>query len=176
MYAITMPQQLLGSSVVRGVFVVCNSLANMLIDTGASHSFISTAFASAMRLEVAHLASPLRVESPVRGTVNLDRGCRGCEIEVIECRLPFAFVLLDMLSFDVILGMDWLSSYQAVIDCYPQRVTVCTSSGDCFYFLGDRVDRVLSPVLTLIVGASLVAFLQLSWRVRVTGSILNCQG
>ncbi|GMP39203.1 hypothetical protein CsSME_00010138 [Camellia sinensis var. sinensis] len=26
--------------------------------------------------------------------------------------------------------MDWLSSYQAVIDCYRQRVTVCTLSGE----------------------------------------------
>ncbi|KAL7175972.1 hypothetical protein ACSBR2_029529 [Camellia fascicularis] len=51
-----------------------------------------------------------------------------------------------MSRFDIILGMDWLSSYRAVIDCYRQRVTVCTSSGDCFYCLGDRVDRVLSPV------------------------------
>ena len=42
--------------------------------------------------------------------------------------------------------MDWLSSYRTVIDCYRQKVIVCTLSGDCFYFLGDRVDRVLSPV------------------------------
>ena len=52
-----------------------------------------------------------------------------------------------MSSFDVILGMDWLCSYQAVIDCYRQRVTVCTSGGDHFYFLGNRVDRALSPVV-----------------------------
>ncbi|KAL7224376.1 hypothetical protein ACSBR1_025771 [Camellia fascicularis] len=51
-----------------------------------------------------------------------------------------------MCNFAVILGMDWLSSYRAVIDCYRQRVTVCTLSGDCFDFLGDQVDRVLSPV------------------------------
>lgn len=51
-----------------------------------------------------------------------------------------------MLSFDVILGMDWLSPYRVVIDCYRQKVTVRTLSVDCFYFLGDQVDRVLSPV------------------------------
>lgn len=51
-----------------------------------------------------------------------------------------------MSSFDVILGMDWLCSYRAVIDCYHQRVTVCISGGDCFYFLGNRVDTVLSPI------------------------------
>ena len=49
---------------------------------------------------------PLRVESPVGGTVDLDRGCRDCEIEVAGRRLPFAFMLLHMSSFDVILGMD----------------------------------------------------------------------
>ncbi|XP_028075767.1 uncharacterized protein LOC114277998 [Camellia sinensis] len=121
-------------------------MANMLIDTDASHSLISTAFASALGLEMERLASPFRVESPVGGIVDLDRGCRGFEIEVARLQLPFAFVLLDMLSFDVILGMDRLSSYRAMIDCFRQRVTVCTSSGDCFYFLGDQVNRVLSPV------------------------------
>ena len=53
MYAVTVPEQLPESSVMRGIFVVCNSLANVLIDTSASHSFISTAFASALGLEVA---------------------------------------------------------------------------------------------------------------------------
>ena len=57
---------------------MCNSLANVLIDTGASHSFISTAFASALGLEVARLVPPLRVESPVGGIVDLDRDCRDC--------------------------------------------------------------------------------------------------
>ncbi|XP_028094363.1 uncharacterized protein LOC114294425 [Camellia sinensis] len=145
-YAVIAPEQMPGPSVMRGIFIVCNSLASVLIDTGASHSFIFAAFESALGLEVAQLASPLRVESPVGGTVDLDWGCRDCEIEVARRRLSFAFVLLDMSSFDVILGMDWLSSYRAVIDCFRQRVSVCTSGGDCFYFLGDRVDRALSPV------------------------------
>ena len=82
MYTIIVPEQLPESSVVRGIFVVCNSLANVLIDTGASHSFISTAFAFALGLEVARFVPPLRVESPIGGTVDLNRGCRDCEIEV----------------------------------------------------------------------------------------------
>ena len=61
-YAVTVPEQLPESSVVRGIFVVCNSLANVLIDTGASHSFISTAFSSVLGLEVALLVPTLRVE------------------------------------------------------------------------------------------------------------------
>ena len=55
MYAVTVPEQLPESLVVRGIFVVCNFLANVLIDTGVSHSFISTAFASALGVVVARL-------------------------------------------------------------------------------------------------------------------------
>ena len=52
-----------------------------------------------------------------------------------------------MTAFDIILGMDWLSSVRAVIDCYRRRVTICTPEGDCFRFLGDRLD-VVDPVIS----------------------------
>ncbi|KAL7253600.1 hypothetical protein ACSBR1_008020 [Camellia fascicularis] len=113
---------------------------------GASHSFISSVFTSILGLELAQLASPICVVSLVGGEMVLKQGCRGYDIEVADRRLPFSFVLMDMTGFDVILGMDWLSLYRVVIDCYRQRVTVCTLSDDCFHFLGDRVGRVLSPV------------------------------
>ncbi|XP_028069692.1 uncharacterized protein LOC114272228 [Camellia sinensis] len=60
-------------------------------------------FAFALGLEVARLTSLLKVESPVGGIVDLDRGCRGCEIVVAGHRLSFAFVLLDMSCFDATL-------------------------------------------------------------------------
>ncbi|KAL7230631.1 hypothetical protein ACSBR2_008995 [Camellia fascicularis] len=146
MYAVTAQDLVPAPFVVRGTFLFCNSIANVLIDTGASHSFISAAFVSVLGLELAQLASPICVVSPIGGELILKQGCRGCDIEVVDRRLPFSFVVMAMLGFDVILGMDWLSSYRAVIDCYRQRVTICTLSRDCFHFLGDRVGSVLPPV------------------------------
>ena len=43
-----------------------------------------------------------------------------------------------MATFDVTLGMDWLSHFWATIDCYRRWVCLCTPEGDCFYFIGDR--------------------------------------
>lgn len=146
MYAVTTQDFVPAPSVVRGTFLFCNSVANVLIDTGASHSFISAAFASVLGLELAQLASPICVVSSVGGELILKQGCKGCDIEVADRRLPFSFVVMAMSGFDVILSMGWLSLYRAVIDCYCQRVTICTLSGDCFHFLGDRVDSVLPPV------------------------------
>ncbi|XP_059668823.1 uncharacterized protein LOC132313904 [Cornus florida] len=49
-----------------------------------------------------------------------------------------------MTEFDVILGMDWLLTFRAIIDCFRGRVSVCTSDGDCFCFVGHRCDS-LTP-------------------------------
>lgn len=55
-------------------------------------------------------------------------------------------MLLDTYDFDVILDMDWLSFYRAIIDYYHRRVTVCMSDDDYFAFLGDRTDGSLPPL------------------------------
>ena len=123
-YAVTAQDLVPAPSVVRGTYLFCNSVANVLIDTGASHSFVSAAFASVLELELAQLASPLCVVSPIGGELILKLGVRGCVIEVVDRRLPIPFVVIPMKGFDVILGMDWLSSYRAIFDCYRQRVTV----------------------------------------------------
>ncbi|GFS43664.1 hypothetical protein Acr_00g0086290 [Actinidia rufa] len=46
----------------------------------------------------------------------LKRVCRSCEVEIADRRFVFDFIVLDMTSFDVILGMDWLTGYRAMID------------------------------------------------------------
>ena len=43
-----------------------------------------------------------------------------------------------MTSFDVILGMDWLTGYRVTINCVRHKVTFCTPEGDRFHFVGDR--------------------------------------
>ncbi|XP_028114370.1 uncharacterized protein LOC114312332 [Camellia sinensis] len=142
-YAIATSEQTSRPSIVRGIFLIFNTWANVLIDTGASHSFIATSFVSLLGLKSGQLQSSLTVESLVGGKIILTQGCQGCVIEVAGQQLLFNFVLLEMSSFDVILGMDWLFTYRATIDCYRERVTVCTTSSDRFTFLGDKYGRSL---------------------------------
>ena len=47
---------------------------------------------------------------------------------------------MDMSEFDVILGMDWLTTHRVVIDCDRKRVTTYTPSGSRFIFQGDKHD------------------------------------
>ena len=71
MYAVTASDLVPAPLVVRGTFFFCNSVANVLIDTGASHSFILFAFASALGSELAQLASLICLESLIGGEIVL---------------------------------------------------------------------------------------------------------
>ncbi|XP_059650338.1 uncharacterized protein LOC132296117 [Cornus florida] len=82
----------------------------------------------------------LCVDMPVGVLVSLDRVVRDCSIVIAERTFVFGLILLEMTSFDIILGMDWLAFFRATIDCFIGRVTVCTPEGDCFFFMGYRND------------------------------------
>ncbi|XP_057485869.1 uncharacterized protein LOC130772149 [Actinidia eriantha] len=124
------------SSVVQGTFLLFNSFAKVLFDSRASHSFIVSSFALALGLEIEEFSPPLFVNTPLGGRAPLDRICRGCELVILDRRFEFDFIVLGM--FDLILCMDWLSTYWATIDCFKCRVRICTPEGGYFEFFGER--------------------------------------
>ncbi|GFS43207.1 hypothetical protein Acr_00g0084230 [Actinidia rufa] len=60
-------EQQLDTSVVRGTLLMFNTRARVLIDTGASHSFIASSFALALGLKVEILDSVLMLDTPMGG-------------------------------------------------------------------------------------------------------------
>ena len=73
---------------------------------------------TALGLEPEVLYSGLMVETPIGGRVRLGWVCRDCDLTILDQTFTFDFVVLDMSTFDLILGMDWLSYFRATIDCY----------------------------------------------------------
>ena len=66
--------------------------------------------------------------------------CRGCKLEISGILLTVDLRVMDMSEFDVILGMDWLTTYRVVIDCECRRITAYTQEGTCVMFQGDKYD------------------------------------
>ena len=64
--------------------------------------------------------------------------CHTCVLYIGGLEVTMDLVLLDISSFDVIVGMDWLSRHLAVLDCYLKKVTFQTSSGSYLSFYGNR--------------------------------------
>ena len=87
-----------------------------------------------MGLEVETLEKPLKVNSPLGTRVSVDQICRGYELEISEILLTMGLRVMDMLEFDVIIGLDWLTAHRVVIDCDGRRVTTYTQDGSCVMF------------------------------------------
>ena len=112
----------------------------MLFDYGASNSFIAASVVIELGLEVEALEEPLYVSSPLGIKARIGMICHGCELEISRILLIVDLRVKDMSEFDVILGMDWLTTYRVVIDCERRRVTAYTQDGTRVVFQGDKHD------------------------------------
>ena len=105
-----------------------NSRTLVFFDARVSDSFIPPTFALILDLEVNHLGSMLTMDTLVGGLIPLEYICCNCELIISDQNLRVDFIIIDMSSFDLILGMNWLSAYQALIDCFRRRVTFLAPS------------------------------------------------
>ena len=114
------------SPLYRVCFFLSLLWARILFDSGASHSFIKASCVRELGLEVEILEKPLYVSSLLGTRVIVDLLCQDCELEVSKILITLDLRVMDMLEFDVILGIDWLTTHRVVIDCDCRRVTAYT--------------------------------------------------
>ena len=84
------------------------------------------------------LEEPLYVSSPLGIRARIRMIGRGCELEISGTLLTVDLRIMDMLKFDVTLGMGWLIAYRIVIDCESRRVTAYTQDGTRVVFQGGK--------------------------------------
>ncbi|KAL4038220.1 hypothetical protein IC575_001828 [Cucumis melo] len=101
---------------------VLRHYALVLFDSGSSHSFISSAFMLHARLEVEPLHHVLSVSTSSGECMLSKEKVKACQIEIVGHVIEVTLLVLDMLDFDVILGMDWLAANHASIDCFHKEV------------------------------------------------------
>ena len=133
------PQDVQASNaVVAGTIPVCYCDARVLFDTGAMHSFISSVFASKVICQRSRVLYPLSMVTPLSDELETNVFFPSCPVLVEGRELPADLVLLDVIGFDVILGMDWLVQYYAIVDCHVKEVIFRILDENEFQFRGDK--------------------------------------
>ncbi|GJY38784.1 putative reverse transcriptase domain-containing protein, partial [Tanacetum coccineum] len=112
------------ANVVTGTFLLNNHYASILFDTGADRSFISTAFSSLINIAPTSLENCYDVELADGKLVKIDTIIRGCTLKFLGHPFNIDLMPVELGSFDVIIGMDWLRRYHAVIVCDEKLVQV----------------------------------------------------
>jgi hypothetical protein len=94
--------------VVTGTISVDSFVAHALFDSGTSYSFVSDDFMSRAGLSVQRLGHPILVSS-ANGSISSCSVCRECSVILADEVFSANLVVISLVAFDVILGMDWLS-------------------------------------------------------------------
>ncbi|KAA0043070.1 reverse transcriptase [Cucumis melo var. makuwa] len=143
-------------TVVTGTLPVLGHYALVLFDSGSSHSFISSAFVLHARLEVDPLHHVLSVSTPSGECMLSKEKVKACQIEIAGHVIEVTLLVLDMLDFDVILGMDWLAANHASIDCSHKKVAFNPPSMASFKFKGEG-SRSMPQVISAIRASKLLS-------------------
>ena len=78
----------------------------------------------------------LGISTPMGETVLVKACYVDCELSLDGKTFLATLIPLPMIEFDVILGMDFLSTYRAKIDCLRKEVTLCLPTGEKIKFFG----------------------------------------
>ena len=62
------------------------------------------------------------VSTPVGTKLTTDVYYKGCEITIGEMNAQADLIKLGEMEYDIILGMDWLSTYHALVDCRLKKI------------------------------------------------------
>ena len=134
------------SDFITGIIIVFGEPTRVLFDYGASRSFISISFALHTNRELTPLKSRLVVATPLRERILCTLVFKEGEILVEGVVLKANLISLEMIDFDVILGMDWLSNHRASMNYFTKRIRFKKSGYPEFEFVGDR--RCRCPILS----------------------------
>ncbi|GJX54653.1 putative reverse transcriptase domain-containing protein [Tanacetum coccineum] len=112
----------LDSNVVTGTFLLNDRYASILFDIGADRSFVSTTFSSLIDITPTTLDHYYDVELADGKIIRINTIIRGCTLNFLNHPFNINLMLVELGSFDIIISMDWLSKYHAIIDCAEKIV------------------------------------------------------
>nr|GEW82339.1 reverse transcriptase domain-containing protein [Tanacetum cinerariifolium] len=123
-YAVGTDETNLNSNVVMGTFLLNNRYASVLFDTSADRGFVSTAFSSLIGIIPTTLDHGYDVKLADSRIIWVNTLIRGCTLNFLNHPFNIDLMPVEMGSFDVIIGMDWLVKYHAIIVCDEKLVHV----------------------------------------------------
>ncbi|GKC62695.1 putative reverse transcriptase domain-containing protein [Tanacetum coccineum] len=102
-------------NIITGTFTLNNHHAMTLFDSGADYSFVSTTFIHLLDIEPSLLGFNYEIEIASDQLIEIGKVIRGCKLEIEGHIFDIDLIPFGHGSFDVIVGMDWLSKHKAEI-------------------------------------------------------------
>nr|GEY13012.1 reverse transcriptase domain-containing protein [Tanacetum cinerariifolium] len=125
------------SNVVTGMFLLNQHLARVLFDFGADKSFKSIYLAFMLNIPPTTLDTFYNIEMANENLVNISTVIQVYTLTLLNQPFKIYLMPIKLGSFDIVVGMDWLSKYHAKITC-DEKVVHILIDGEALIIRGDR--------------------------------------
>nr|GEW04752.1 putative reverse transcriptase domain-containing protein [Tanacetum cinerariifolium] len=116
----------------RGAFTLNDHFATTLFDSGVDYRFVFTTFVPLLGIEPNELGFKYEIEIASGQLVEIDKVIKNCKIDIEGHVFDIDLIPFRHGSFNVIIGIDWLSSYKAEIICHDKVVRIPLPDGKFF--------------------------------------------
>ncbi|XP_062110412.1 uncharacterized protein LOC133822178 [Humulus lupulus] len=124
------------STVISGQLIFNNISTSILVDFGATHSFASMHFVGRPNGLPVKMDTSFSIALPSGEVLYSTHWYKTIPITINDRELYVNLVIIDMKDYDVILGMDFLTTYNARIDSSKKEVIFAPIGEDEVHFQG----------------------------------------
>ncbi|GJU49247.1 putative reverse transcriptase domain-containing protein [Tanacetum coccineum] len=148
-FAITANEPQQDLNVVTSTFSLNDHFATVLLDSGADYSFISTNFLPLINMKpsVVNPGYKIKITSGLKVVTNMI--VQGFRLELEGHTFIIDLISFRHGSFDVIVGMDWLSKLRAKIVCYKKIMQISLYNGGILEVHGECPEGNLKQLKTI---------------------------
>ena len=118
-YTVTQPAADATPDVVTGTISLIDTDALVLVDSGATHSFISREFIERVEIEMRPTECSIILSLPTGNLLIANKVYRGSKVTIASHEFEADLIVLDIHDFDIILGMDWLAKHRLLQERGP---------------------------------------------------------
>ncbi|GJZ99131.1 putative reverse transcriptase domain-containing protein [Tanacetum coccineum] len=128
-------------NIVTSTFTLNNYYATTLFDSGADYSFVSTTFIPLLDIDPRNFGFSYKIKIASGQLVEINKVIRGCKLEIEGHIFDINLIPFRHGSFDVIVGMDWLSRLKAEIVYDKKVVRIPLPNGEILRVLGENPEE-----------------------------------
>jgi hypothetical protein len=131
-------------NIVAGTFRLNGHYVGVPFDSGVDYSYVSFSFVPLLGIKLITMVDGEKVK--------LNRVVCVCTLVRNECPFFIAWVSFDLGSFDVVVGMDWMSLGDAVIVSGDEVVQIPLSNGEVLRIRGEQCEAFMECLMSVACG------------------------
>ncbi|GJU38741.1 putative reverse transcriptase domain-containing protein [Tanacetum coccineum] len=113
-----------GPNVVTGMFLLNNRYATVLFDSSFDKSFVNTRFSSMLDIDSVKIDTNYEVELADGRVLSMNTVLKCFTLNLVNHLFEIDLMPIELGTFDVIIGMDWLVKHNVVIVCGEKVVHI----------------------------------------------------